>query len=249
MLQANFVSEINKKRKDWFYKHFDIEERSKIREEYYKYMYTRQENVFFFEWFEQEYLKTIQVIKNGEINIKDIQNIHSQLNYTNQLIHQMALNDFKLESKLGNREPSTRLGKLLIKPFKFSEEELKNLKIGRDSNTALEEINKKLDELRISKINTIKINNEQINKINKGGFTRSYPTSRNFYSRPTLPDIQFEEWELEHPSAFDGNGITEWNIDGMIDHQILRKTHEITMAASAYRVKHSEEQTIKLIVA
>ena len=35
----------------------------------------------------------------------------------------------------------------------------------------------------------------------------------------------------------------------MTDHQILRKTHELTMAASAYRVKHSEEQTIKLIVA
>ena len=66
LLQANFVSEINKKRKDWFYKNFDIEERSKIREEYYKYMNTRQENVFFFEWFEHEYLKTIQVIKNGE---------------------------------------------------------------------------------------------------------------------------------------------------------------------------------------
>jgi len=34
----------------------------------------------------------------------------------------------------------------------------------------------------------------------------------------------------------------------MTDHQILRKTHKITMAASAYRVKHSEEQTIKLII-
>ena len=255
-------------------------------------MNARQENVWFFEWFEQEYYKNLQVLKNGEklwktsrgeissvippleeikfpnienkeviaspfkmisekreVNIKDIQNIHSQLNYTNQLIHQVALNNSELESKLGKSEPSARLGKSLIKPFKFSEEELKNLKIGRDSNTALEEINKKLDELKISKINTIKNDEEQINKINKGGFARQYPTSRNFYNRPTLPDIQFEEWELEHPSAFDGNGITEWNIDGMTDHQILRKTHEITMAASAYRVKHSEEQTIKLIVA
>jgi len=35
----------------------------------------------------------------------------------------------------------------------------------------------------------------------------------------------------------------------MTDHQILRKTHELTMVASAYRIKHSEEQIIKLIVA
>ena len=190
------------------------------------------EDIFFFEWFDEVYIKNIKVIKSGEkfwttsrgeivsiippleeirfpnienkeviaspfkmisekreINIKDIQNIHSQLNYTNQLIHQMAIYDSGLEPKLGNQEPSTRLGKSLIKPFKFSEEELKNLKIGRDSNTALEEINKKLDELKISKINTIKNNDEQVNKINKGGFARSYPTSRNFYYRPTLPDI------------------------------------------------------------
>ena len=71
-LQANFASEINKKRKDWFYKNFDIKERSKIREEYYKYMNTRQENVFFFKWFEQEYLKTIQVIKNGEKTLENL---------------------------------------------------------------------------------------------------------------------------------------------------------------------------------
>ena len=112
----------------------------------------------------------------------------------------------------------------MIKPFKFSEEELKGLKIGRDASSALEEINKKLDELKISKINTL-TEEETINKINKGKAPQTFPTNRNFYKRPTLPDIQFEEWELEHPSAFDGNGITEWNIDGMTDHQILRKTH------------------------
>ena len=89
------------------------------------------------------------ISEKREINIKDIQNIHSQLNYTNQLIHQVALNSSELESKSGKSEPSAKLGKSLIKPFKFSEEELKNLKIGRDSNTALEEINKKLDELKI----------------------------------------------------------------------------------------------------
>nr|KYP47809.1 Enzymatic polyprotein [Cajanus cajan] len=75
------------------------------------------------------------------------------------------------------------------------------------------------------------------------------PITRNYYRRPTLPDIQFEEWNLESPSAFNGEGITEWNIDGLTEHQILRKTHEMSMAASAYRAKHSEAQTVKLLIA
>jgi len=45
-------------------------------------------------------------------------------------------------------------------------------------------------------------------------------------------DIQFEEWVLEHPSTFDGNGVTEWNIDGITEHQIRRKIYKITMVAS-----------------
>jgi len=79
-----------------------------------------------------------------DVSIKDIQNIHSQLNYTNQLLHQMTINESLTEPKIINQEQSKRLGKSLIKPFKFSEEELKNLKIGRDSNSALEEINKSI---------------------------------------------------------------------------------------------------------
>ena len=53
---------------------------------------------------------------------------------------------------------------------------------------------------------------------------------------------------MESPSAFDGNGITEWNIDGLTDHQLIRKTNEMVMAASAYRNKHSEDQTVKLLI-
>ena len=41
--------------------------------------------------------------------------------------------------------------------------------------------------------------------------------------------------QLEHPSTFDGNGVTEWNIDGITEHQIRRKIYKITM------VHHSEK--------
>ena len=153
----------------------------------------------------------------------------------------------------------------MIKPLKFTEEEYKGFKLGNYSDRMLEEINKKLDQLKIGKINMLDIPEEDIGELEKlannfenlmkikGKFnqkpeTHKLPTTRNYYRRPTLPDIQLEEWNLESPSAFDGNGITEWNIDGMTDHQIIRKTKEMVMAASAYRQKHDENQTIKLLI-
>jgi len=76
------------------------------------------------------------ISEKREINIKDIQNIHSQLNYINQLLHQMIINEPESKPKLAKQEQNKRLGKSLIKPFKFSKEELKKLKIGRDTNSA-----------------------------------------------------------------------------------------------------------------
>jgi len=51
-----------------------------------------------------------------EVQIKDIQNIHSQLNYTNQLLHQMTL--------INSDEKHKKSEQSLVKPFKFSEKEL-----------------------------------------------------------------------------------------------------------------------------
>jgi len=47
----------------------------------------------------------------------------------------------------------------------FSKQELRNLKIRRDTISTLEKIIKKVDAIKISKVNTIQEDEEQVNKI------------------------------------------------------------------------------------
>nr|KYP75455.1 polyprotein [Cajanus cajan] len=199
--------------------------------------------------------------------VLDIQNVHSQLNYSNQILHQIALKIYEDPKETISKSPLgiKPLERSLITPTRFTDKEYKEFKLGNNTDNLLLEINKKLENLNIKNINILDIPEEEIGdidlkeiedsifkiqrKFNNNPDTNNRPTTRNYYRRPTIPDIQFEEWNLESPSAFNGEGIQEWNIDGMTEHQILRKTHEMTMAATAYRAKHSEQQTVKLLIA
>lgn len=42
-----------------------------------------------------------------------------------------------------------------------------------------------------------------------------FPFSKNYYPRPSLTYVQFEENNLHPQSVAHRTGITEWNIDGM----------------------------------
>lgn len=62
--------------------------------------------------------------------------------------------------------------------------------------------------------------------------------------------MQQEENEfLSHTSHF-GREIVEWNIDGLAEHQIYNKLHEMGMAIMAYKMKNSlDKQAATLITA
>lgn len=118
--------------------------------------------------------------------------------------------------------------KSIITPYKLSDSEIKEIKIGNEPTIdLLEEINKRLSSLKISSPKVNMINNEDIIKqeeqfedtgidmINKiKNTSRSYPTSQNYYRRTTLRDIQFEDNNLDLASQYTRDGIVEWNIDG-----------------------------------
>ncbi|KAI8568334.1 hypothetical protein RHMOL_Rhmol02G0190000 [Rhododendron molle] len=55
------------------------------------------------------------------------------------------------------------------------------------------------------------------------------PTSltKNWYSRPTPPDLQFEENNLASQFSVSASKLYEWNIDGLSEHQILEKLNLI----------------------
>lgn len=57
----------------------------------------------------------------------------------------------------------------------FSKQELRNLKIRRDTISTLEKIIKKVDAIKISKVNTIQEDEEQVNKIQWGKILNFQP--------------------------------------------------------------------------
>ena len=66
----------------------------------------------------------------------------------------------------------------------------------------------------------------EINKINNGNKS----TMRNYYSRPSPPDLQYEERGTFSMNQFDGQSVYTWNIDGKSEHEILNTLQEMTMA-------------------
>jgi len=59
--------------------------------------------------------------------------------------------------------------------------------------------------------------------------------TRNYYLRPTPPDIQYEKRGSFTTSQFSGQSVHQWNIDGKAEHEILSTSQEMTMALSAYK--------------
>ncbi|RVW73466.1 hypothetical protein CK203_057923 [Vitis vinifera] len=54
---------------------------------------------------------------------------------------------------------------------------------------------------------------------------------RNYYPRPTFPDMQFEERNQYTQASYTSGTIYEWNIDGMTEYNILTKLQEMTMVS------------------
>ena len=49
------------------------------------------------------------------------------------------------------------------------------------------------------------------------------PKTRNYYPRPTFPDMQYEERNQYTQASYTSGTIYEWNIDGMTEYNILTK--------------------------
>ena len=58
--------------------------------------------------------------------------------------------------------------------------------------------------------------------------------SKNWYPRPTPPDMQFEERFLQSQFSVSSDKIYEWNIDGLSEQELLNKMNHMSMVANAY---------------
>ncbi|KAL6342180.1 hypothetical protein AAG906_004500 [Vitis piasezkii] len=62
--------------------------------------------------------------------------------------------------------------------------------------------------------------------------------TRNYYPRPTFPDMQFEERNQYTQASYTSGTIYEWNIDGMTEYNILTKLQEMTMVSTTYKLNN-----------
>ncbi|GJZ61213.1 hypothetical protein Tco_0617350 [Tanacetum coccineum] len=141
------------------------------------------------------------------------------------------------------------------------------INLGRPDHHILQEIETKLSKLQISNINeesSSDISSEddisdledqfKENEINKMRFTskNTYtprPEARNYYNRPTLPDMQYEERPVRQQALYDGLSIYEWNLDGQTEYQILNILQEMTMASNAYKSnKNNESKIVEILI-
>ena len=160
----------------------------------------------------------------------------------------------RIETQTLTEKPSTsNLLQPPEKPFykliNVPQKDLEAIKFTSDADKNLEEIKKKLENLHIRKstINTMETDELEINKLRFQN--KNYPKLRNYYSRPTYPDIQFEEKGELIQNSFTGSNIVEWNLDGLSEQGILDLTCQMTMAATAYKSKGISERntTITLV--
>jgi len=115
------------------------------------------------------------------------------------------------------------------------------------SSEAEDDINSESEEDTLNVI-TKTFEDEQelsINKINYGNKS----TMRNYYSRPSPPDLQYEERGTFSMNHFDGQSVYTWNIDGKSKHEILNTLQEMTMVCIAYKARcfDPRDQAVGLI--
>jgi hypothetical protein len=73
--------------------------------------------------------------------------------------------------------------------------------------------------------------------------SKSVGFTKNWYSRPTPPDLQFEERFIQTQFSVSSNKIYEWNIDGFSEQELLNKMNHLSMVANAYDTNQNLSQS------
>jgi hypothetical protein len=95
----------------------------------------------------------------------------------------------------------------------------------------------------------IKILEENFGKINlepklQRIFDKSKPVNfaKKWYSRPTHPDLQFEERFLQSQFSISSDELYEWNINGLFEQESMNKMNHMSMVANAYDTNQNLSQ-------
>ena len=88
------------------------------------------------------------------------------------------------------------------------------------------------------------VKNLQINRITSQKFQKN---TRNYYPRPTLYDLQFEE-RFPLRSIYNNKSIYEWNIDEISEYETLNVVQEMIMASITYLVDNDDHIIVQYLI-
>ena len=63
--------------------------------------------------------------------------------------------------------------------------------------------------------------------------------TKNWYSKPTPPDMQFEERFFQTQFSVSTGKLYEWNIDGVPEQEIINKMGHMSIVSNAYITNHN----------
>ena len=209
--------------------------------------------------------------ENRSIKLKDIKGLQQQNNFTNQMLGTISsqLNRIEGKSFTNNYKPENEKEKTksenpLFKPMKplklggnknnddlvkILTQKLYSIDV-KDPSSSKDQINflsgsetsSTVSETLIQNLNESKQEKEQINKLKTW-----HKRSKNFYQRPTSPDLQFEERQTKQ-NSYNNCEIYYWNIDGLSEHEILVVLCQMQMAGTSYLMEGDDHNAVQLLL-
>ncbi|KAG5606716.1 hypothetical protein H5410_028208 [Solanum commersonii] len=174
----------------------------------------------------------------------NIDRVVEQNNHSNQILHVISRQIEDSKPSISRRPtPSSTSSNKNIEPnpgfkiIEFSREKFPKFKVTFEIyGNVIDKINEQLSNLNIStkdgkaekKVSTLQEKTSLLHTLSNYHFHNR----KNYHSRPSFPDLQYEENVFLSTSSHEGRGITEWNIDGLVEHQIYNKLHKMGIISS-----------------
>ena len=208
--------------------------------------------------------------ENRGTKLKDIKGIQQQNNFTNQILGTISTQLNRMESKNFTKNYKPEKEEKEIKQDNPLFKPIKPLKLGgnRNNDDLIKILTQKLSSIEIKdpssskqvnflsgsetssivsgqlieNLQTSEQEEEQINKLKTW-----HQRSKNFYQRPTPPDLQFEERQT-HQNHYNNTDIYSWNMDDLSEHEILIVLRQMQMEATAYLQDSDDWNAAQLIL-
>ncbi|RVW43531.1 hypothetical protein CK203_100889 [Vitis vinifera] len=227
LLRKDFYSEVNKQRNDWFFSTVPKVIRTIYQEEFYAYLRQEKKNIKFWIWFELFKQEEYPDYPFKRIKVTSSNNENKPYEFSKDFQENPQVNQAFVD------RINQKIKDNLVTPLTDQPDKRINMVKGDISSE------EEADEL-------IKMFEEPHNQIINN--LETFKT-RNYYPRPTFPDMQFEERNQYTQASYTSGTIYEWNIDGMTEYNILTKLQEMTMVSTAYKLNnrlpdHAVAQTI-----